>query len=455
MRNNTLKYTALSLCFMAFSASAAVSEQEAMELGKSLTPMGAEAAGNASGTIPAWTGGLPVDSGTVDEKGFLSDPFSAEQPLFVIDSSNYTEYQENLSAGQIAMLKRYSDTYKLPVYKTHRTAALPDEIYAGIKYNAVNTKTINDGYGLEGFPSGSYYAFPIPKKGVEIIWNHMTRYIGGNLNRIVTQVTPQVNGSFIPIRFEETIADPHHMTGLDPEKSSNVLNYFKQEVTAPSRMAGNVLLVYETLDQLKEPRMAWVYNAGQRRVRRAPQVEYDGPGTAADGLRTSDNFDMFSGSPDRYNWKLIGKKEMYIPYNSYRLDSPDLKYADIVKPGHLNQDYARYELHRVWEVVATLREGARNIYAKRHMYFDEDTWQLAAIDHYDGRDQLWRVSEAHTQQYYHVKVPANTVEVIHDLMAGRYLALGMKNEERHGFQFGVPAKAADFTPSALRNAGVR
>jgi hypothetical protein len=168
-------------------------------------------------------------------------------------------------------------------------------------------------------------------------------------------------------------------------------------VTAPARLAGTVLLVHETLDQVKEPRKAWVYNAGQRRVRQAPQVSYDGPGTAADGLRTSDNLDMYNGAPDRYDWKLEGKKEMYIASNSYKLDSPKLKYADIIKAGHINQDLTRYELRRVWHVVATLKPGQRHIYAKRDFYIDEDTWQAAVIDHYDGRGQLWRVAEAHAE----------------------------------------------------------
>lgn len=53
--------------------------------------------------------------------------------------------------------------------------------------------------------------------------------------------------------------------------------------------------------------------------------------------------------------------------------------------------------------------------------------------------------------------PAYTleVEVIYDLNAGRYLALGMKNEERSSFEFGIPSRFADFTPAALRNEGVR
>lgn len=456
MNISVFKYTALSLCIGALmTAQAAVSPEEAAQLGAKLTPIGAERAGNAAGTIPEWTGGLSANAGKVDERGFLEDPYAQDQPLFVITANNVDQYKEQLSEGQVAMFKRYPETFKMPIYPSRRSAALPDDIYAKIKHSAITTTAVDGGYGVNNFSQSRYYAFPIPKNGLEVQWNHVTRYRGGNLQRVITQATPQVNGAFTPIRFDETVAAPQDLPDLPEGRGDNIISYFKQQVTAPSRLAGNVLLVYETLDQVKEPRSAWMYNAGQRRVRRAPQVDYDGPGTAADGLRTTDNFDMFSGAPDRYDWKLVGKREMYIPYNSYKLDSPDLKYTDIIQAGHLNQDYTRYELHRVWEVEATVKPEARHIYAKRTMFFDEDTWQLAIVDHYDGRGQLWRVAEGHMQQYYHAQAAAYTLEVIYDLNAGRYLALGMKNEERHSFKFDVPLRFSDFTPAALRNSGVR
>ena len=445
----------LALSLLATNVMAAVTLEEAAKLGTTLTPVGAEKAGNADGSIPAWTGGIPKNAGAVDSKGFLADPFASEKPLFVITAATVDKYKDKLSDGQVAMFKRYPETYKIPVYPTHRTVNLPPEIYESIKRSALNVKPINDGNGLEGFTGNRYYAFPIPKNGVEVLWNHITRYHGGNLRRIITQATPQTNGSYTPIRFEEEVAVPQLIPDMDPAKAANVLTFFKQSVTAPARLAGNVLLVHETLDQVKEPRLAWIYNAGQRRVRRAPQVAYDGPGTASDGLRTSDNFDMFSGAPDRYDWKLVGKKEMYIPYNSYKLDQPTLKYDDIIKAGHINQDLTRYELHRVWEVVGTVKPSERHIYAKRHMYIDEDSWQVALVDHYDGRGQLWRVAEGHAQFYYNHQTPAYTVETLYDIIAGRYIALGMKNEEKSSFVFGFNAKAADYTPAALRAEGVR
>ncbi|WP_434766690.1 DUF1329 domain-containing protein [Pseudomonas triticicola] len=442
----------LGLSLLATSVMAAVPAAEADKLGKSLTPMGAEMAGNADGSIPAWKP-LPKNAGSVDSKGFLSNPYASEQPLFTITAKDVDKYKDKLAPGQYAMFKRYPETFKMPVYPSHRGATVPDDVFAAIKKNATSTNLVSGGNGLENFDTA--VPFPIPKTGVEVIWNHITRYRGGSVKRLVTQATPQPNGSYSLVYFEDQFVFRDKMKDYDPANPGNILFYFKQKVTAPARLAGGVLLVHETLDQVKEPRSAWVYNAGQRRVRRAPQVSYDGPGTAADGLRTSDNLDMYNGAPDRYDWKLEGKKEMYIASDSYKLDDPKLKYSDIIKAGHINQDLARYELRRVWHVVATLKEGQRHIYAKRDFYIDEDTWQAAVIDHYDGRGQLWRVAEAHAENYYDKQVPWYALETLYDLQSGRYLALGMKNEEKQAYDFGFTATTSDFTPAALRQDGVR
>ncbi|PAO91266.1 outer membrane lipoprotein-sorting protein [Stutzerimonas stutzeri] len=443
----------LAFSLLASSVMAAVSPEEAAKLGTSLTPLGAEKAGNADGTIPEWTGGLKTDAAPL-KNGHLTNPFKDEQPKFVITAQNAEQYKDKLTAGQMAMFKRYPETYKIRVFPTHRSVAVPDEIYEAAKKSAVNTELVEGGNGIANFTDSRYYAFPIPKNGLEVVWNHITRYLGGNVRRNIVQATPQTNGSYTMVHFEDEVAFPLGMTDLDPERAKNALLFFKQRVTAPSRLAGNVLLVHDSLDQVKEPRQAWIYNAGQRRVRRAPQVAYDGPGTASDGMRTTDNFDMFSGAPDRYDWKLIGKKELYIPYNSYEIASSDLKYDQIIKAGHVNQDLARYELHRVWEIEATLKSGERNIYAKRRFFVDEDSWTIVQSELYDGRGQLWRVGEAHSLQYYQHKVPAYAFEALYDIISGRYIAIGMSNEEKP-HEYGYRASARDFTPAALRNAGVR
>ncbi|WP_432217692.1 DUF1329 domain-containing protein [Pseudomonas kribbensis] len=442
----------LGLSLLATSVMAAVPAAEADKLGKSLTPMGAEMAGNADGSIPTWKP-LAKNAGTVDSKGFLSDPYGSEKPLFTITAQNVDQYKDKLAPGQYAMFKRYPDTFKMPVYPSHRGATVPDDVFAAIKKNATTTTLVAGGNGLENFQTA--IPFPIPKDGLEVIWNHITRYRGGSVTRLVTQATPQTNGSFSLVYFQDQFVFRDKMKDYDPANPGNVLFYFKQKVTAPARLAGTVLLVHETLDQVKEPRKAWVYATGQRRVRQAPQVSYDGPGTAADGLRTSDNLDMYNGAPDRYDWKLEGKKEMYIANNSYKIDSPTLKYTDIIKAGHINQDLTRYELRRVWHVVATLKPGQRHIYAKRDFFIDEDTWQAAVIDHYDGRGQLWRVAEAHAEDYYDKQVPWYALETLYDLQSGRYLALGMKNEEKQAYDFGFSATKSEFQPGNLGQDGIR
>jgi hypothetical protein len=444
--------SAIALSLMVAAANAGVSATEAAKIGKSLTPIGAEKAGNGA-EITAWEGGLTTPPAGYNAGDKHVDPYAADKIKYTITSANYKKYADKLSDGQKAMFEKYPDTYRMPVYPTHRSSAYPQEIYDATKKNATETSLVEGGNGLNNFVDG--VPFPIPATGVEAIWNHIVRYRGGSVSRVVGQATPQANGAYSLVRFKDEFTFRNKLKNFDASKDQNVLFYFKQDVVSPARLAGNVLLVHETLDQIKEPRKAWVYNAGQRRVRRAPQVAYDGPGTASDGLRTADNFDMFNGAPDRYDWELMGKQEMYIPYNSYKLNAGDVKYDEIVKAGHINQDLTRYELHRVWKVEATLKEGKRHVYGKRTFYLDEDTWQATQIDHYDGRGQLWRVAEAHNIMFYDKLVPWYAVETLYDLNSGRYLVLGLDNEETGSYEFGFERSAGDYTPAALRRAGRR
>ncbi|PHQ14416.1 DUF1329 domain-containing protein [Marinobacter profundi] len=450
--NKTLLATGvLAATLFAGNAFGAVSAQEAAKLGDTLTPIGAEKAGNGK-EIPAWDGGLKQIPAGYKGDGIYVDPYPNDKIQFTIDQSNVSQYADKLSPGQVAMIKKYSD-YKIPVYPTHRPAAYPKEVMDKSVDNATKVELIKGGNGLGNYQDA--IPFPIPQNGLEVIWNHITRYRGGSVQRNVGQVTPTESGAYSVVKFQDELTWRAYLKDYKPSEDPNVLFYFKQAITGPARLAGNVLLVHETIDQVAEPRRAWVYNAGQRRVRRAPQVAYDGPGTAADGMRTSDNFDMFNGAPDRYNWELIGKKEMYIPYNSYKLVDRKLKYDQIIKPGHINQDLTRYELHRVWHVRATLKPGERHIYAQRDFYIDEDSWQATVIDHYDGRGELWRVAEAHSMYFYDQEVPWYAIETLYDLLSGRYLALGLTNEETDPYAFGVERSSRDYTPAALRRAGTR
>ncbi len=434
------------------SVVAKVTPEQAEQLGKNLTPLGAEMAGNANGTIPAWNGGLnSKNTAKSKDSGRPESPFPNEKALFVITNENLTQYQDNLSPGQVAMFKKYAD-YKMPVYKTRRTAAYSDDMYAVVKSNATTSELVGGGDGVSNFDRT--IPFPMAENAMEVLWNHITRFRGGSLKRYTTAIPVQASGSFVSVKLNGELVWPEYLKGgRDAKKDKNILFYYKQQITAPARLTGTALLVHETMNQLKDARRAWVYNSGQRRVRRAPNVAYDGPAAGTDGLRTTDNFDMFNGAPDRYNWKLVGKKELYIPYNSYKLLDTKAKYSDIVNAGYLNSNYLRYELHRVWEIEAELKEGVRHIYAKRTMFIDEDTWGASVIDHYDGRGKLWKVAEAHNIQFHDANTPWMVAETLHDLSSGRYLVTGLSNEEPKFILWDNKATHKDFTTSALRRMG--
>jgi len=453
MRNLHLSLLAVAVTLGIGSAPAraAVSAAEAAKLGKELTPFGAEKAGKADGSIPAWEGGVSKPPAGYKPGDHHLDPFAADKPLLTITPQNYKQYADKLSVGQQAMFAKYG-TYKLLVYPTRRSAAFPQRTYDFTIKNATTAKLVPGGDGVtdaaEGIP------FPIPQNGYEPIWNHKLKYKGVGVARVTNQAALTASGEYNLVRLREEFLGLYYQPGKTIADINNVLVYFFQEVQAPARLAGQVLLVHETLNQTAQPRQAWVYNPGQRRVRRAPNIAYDNPGTASDGLRTNDMTDMFNGALDRFEWKLVGKKEMYVPYNAYKVHGKDVKYADILKPGHVNPDLLRYELHRVWVVDATLKPGMRHINARRTFYLDEDSWQILMVDHYDTQGRLWRFSEAQPITYYEVPCLWTTMENHHDLQSGRYLATGLDNQEVM-YDFSYKADPADFSPQSLRVSGVR
>ncbi len=455
-----IKTISLSLCIgltlgaglLTPQAFAGAKPDEVHRLSEDLTPMGSERAGNAEGTIPAWTGGITTPPPEYKPGDHHQNPFPEDKPLFRITGANYQDYADKLSVGQQATFAKYPDTYYMDVYPTRRSVSFPEHIYEMTAKNGATATLVADGEGVtdaaEGFP------FPFPENAFELMWNHKLKYKGVGGVRYNTQIAPTAGGNFSVTVIREELLGLYYKPGVTIEEINNILLYFFQEVESPARLAGNILLVHETLNQIETPRQAWVYNPGQRRVRRAPNVAYDNPGTASDGLRTNDMTDMFNGAMDRFNWKVIGKKEMYIPYNSYGAHAAGITYDQFIRPGHLNPELMRYELHRVWIIEADLKEGMRHINPKRTYYLDEDSYQIVLIDHYDGRMQLWRASEAHCINYYDVPTFWSTIEAHYDLQSGRYVAQGFDNTMPVN-TFNVEMSPAQFTPQALRNRGHR
>ncbi len=452
----------LALAISGFSQ-AGVSAHDIDKLDHSLTPLGAEMKGNGKTgweKIPAWTGGLTVADAPRNYRppAHHPDPFAGEKPLLVINAENMEKYKEYLGEGVQAMLKEYPQQFYIQVYPSHRTLAIPARIAENTK-RCASTARLN-GWAMDGCVGGT--PFPIPygtnsEQAQEILWNHITRYRGIYVVRRASEVAVQPNGSFSLATNDQEIYFKYY----DPKIKSladldNKLFYFMSLQLAPARLAGGAVLVWETLDQCREPRKAWGYNAGQRRVRQAPNLSYDTPIADADGLRTADDTDMFNGAPDRYQWRLIGKKEMVVPYNDYELSSPRVSYKELLQPDVMNPRYMRWEMHRVWIIEGTLMPGKRHIYSKRRFYVDEDSWSILEADQYDMRGALWRVSLAFPKEFWEVPMMWSTADAYFDLQAHRYHVMGLTNESATDFDATRPPPGDEyFTPSALRRRGDR
>jgi hypothetical protein len=436
---------------------AAASAADAAKLGAELTPLGGEKAANADGSIPAWDGGLTsaAQAGFPSFKsgGHHPDPYASDKPLYTVTAANLGQYSNKLTEGHKKLLQTYRNSFRMIVYPTHRSGAAPQRIYDATKRIATTAQLAPGGNGVTN--AGEGIPFAIPKSGVEVFWNHVLRYRGDVIVRQIGQAPVTAGGDYTMVKFRDETMVAYSLPGAKSESLDNIIAYFIQETISPARLAGEVLLVHETLDQSQENRKAWVYNPGQRRVRRAPNVAFDNPGTNSDNLRTSDQLDVYNGSPQRYDWTLVGKKEMLVPYNSYKLGSNTVKYTDILKKNHINPELARYELHRVWVVDSKLKQGQSHLYSRRTLYVDEDSWQILAVDCYDSRGQLYRVQEGHVINFYDVPAIWTVLETVYDLSNGRYLALGLDNEESRSRDFSQKRTTADYSVAALQRRGVR
>lgn len=405
--------------------------------------LGAEMAGNAAGTIPEWTGGLTkAPPGFDPKKGYL-DPFAAEKPLFVVKQSNLAQHEKFLTAGQIALLKRYPN-YSIPVYKTHRTAAFAPEMMMSIDMEGNKPKLAHGGLAVEGVQSTSV-PFPEPKNGLEVVWNTLMRRPAQTLRSHTASFVAGNGSSPVTFATSQTIA----WAPAIGKAGSTLLFALIGESTKPSAQSGEALLVLDTLNFKEDARNAWIVNSGQRRVLRAPELVHAAPAGNSDALRTVDDIYGFNGSPERFDWKLVGKKEMYIPYNNYKMSDKSLKYGDMIADAFVKPELTRYELHRVWVVEGTLKPGAEHIYSKRTMYIDEDSWYVALMDQYDTKGELWRIKMLYLMHAYDAPGLYTAGEVQHDLNARKSVFSAFQNEEPPT-EFNVSVRPGDFTPAALR-----
>lgn len=433
----------------AIAAHAAVSADEAKALGTTLTSVGAEKGANKDGSIPAYSGGMTTaPAGFKSGDGIRPNPFAGEKPRFSVDAKNMGQYSANLTEGAKALMQKYP-SFRIDVYPTHRSVAFPKYVTDNTVKNAVKAKTENDGRSISGAHAG--FPFPIPKTGNEAMWNHLVRFNGPAYESKYRNLNVDANGHAALATEGNSVQE---YPFWDPNKSEAETYWrLKLQYTAPARRAGEALLIVDPLDIGTKDRRAWSYLPGQRRVKVAPDLAYDTPNPGTAGATTFDDTFIFNGAMDRYDFKLLGKKEMLVPYNAYQAVYQS-KQDDLLKPNHLNPDLVRWELHRVWVVDATLKEGKRHVYSKRTFYLDEDSWAALASDEYDARGQLWRTGFAYMAPSYDVPAPYTDMFGHYDLVSRVYSVTGFI-AETGGMRQAKPLPEREWTADALAGSGIR
>lgn len=438
----------LALCQ---GVSAAVSPEEAAMLKTTLTPMGAEKAGNADGTIPAWEGGY-----TTVPPGFKAgdkrpDPFADEKPLFSINAQNMDQYADKLTDGVKELLKK-DPSFRLDVYPTHRTAAAPQFVYDNTFINATRAKATNNGLSIEGAYGG--IPFPIPKDGFEVMWNHLLAFRGEATSVPFRNYLLTPGGKkILVVEAEDNEQFPYYIHDIPMEKWNGDFLLFRQVQKAPPFKAGETILARDPVDMYGKGRQAWQYLVGQRRTRRAPSIAYDTPDFVSSGHNYFDEIFVFNGALDRYDWKLIEKKEMYIPYNTNTFYLQ--KDQDIMGETTVNPDHVRWELHRVWVVEANLAQGKRHVVAKRRMYIDEDSWWTVLYDGWDGQGQLWRSTLSLPLLAMDLPAVVPVSMFVHNFQTGATCATIITNEMPVQFKSVPVWPDRFFTPDALAGSGIR
>lgn len=433
------------------TAQAAVSADEAAQLKGRLTPLGAEKAGNKDNSIPAWTGGLTHDPAGYKNGAPRPDPFAAEKPLLTINAKNMAAHAERLSDGVQALMKKYPD-FSIEVYPSHRTAAAPQWVYDNTLRNATRAKTLEGGYGVEGAYGG--IPFPLPKDGYEAIWNQRLAWRGGNFSMPMRVWVVTGDGQrSMASGGVQTIRQAYYDPASSLEKFDGYYQYGKLVVDAPGSKAGEAILALDGVSDAA-PRGLWQYLVGQRRVRKAPSVAYDTPDSVTSGIGLFDEAFTLFGPIDKHELRLVGKKELYIPYNNNRAASA--KVEDLVTPHTLNPAQVRWELHRVWEVEATLANGKRHVIPKRRYYLDEDSWQIVLFDGWDAKGQLWHTN--YSLMLTAPDIPAVSNAVMwggYDLQTGAYYLNMSSNELPRQYEVKPTIPRSFFSPEALSNEGAR
>ena len=427
---------AAAFAFGSLSARAAVSADEAKQLGTTLTEFGAEKAANKDGSIPAYTGGLDKVAG-YDPKAstVYVDPFANEKPLYSIDAKNMAQYDAVLTEGTKALLKRHAD-FRIDVYPSHRSFRYAPYALQNSVKNATTAKLAGqvDGDAIEGADKGnlpfSGIPFPIPKTGTEVMWNNNLRFSAAVSHNVGAGwlIDSAGNVSDLPSVNEYFMHPWYEKTGKLRSMTFNAVFGLSSTMTAPPSAAGGHFLNYYGANAAEDGQRVWFYTPGQRRVRLAPEFAYDVPLAAYGGVIFWDEIYGFVGRMDRFDFKLVGKKEMLVPYNVFGITNTFFA-KDFIGTKFVNPAAVRWEKHRVWVVDSVRKATARHAYSRRTFYIDEDCWCITTSEAYDNAGKIWRVHHINNFPSYDtggINVDAWTT---YDLIKGNYFTVNTGHKE--------------------------
>ena len=371
-------------------ATPAKAAPDASLLTTTLTPFGSIRAGNADGSIPAWTGGyttLPEGFQPGDPIGEL---FPDEQPILTIDASNVAQHTDRLSEGVVAMINNYG--FSVQVYPTHRTHSMPQSIYDRIAANMSAAVPAVPGQGYRFGFTGAYGGIPFPIldpdpviAGEQAVLNANAQF-KGYASKAPFQGW-SVNSGVLSPAFTALYQQRYPYYQATSLADYNGLT-FQTNVTytAPANLVGQALIIQSYTNSALNPQIAWELLNGEGRVRRAPELSFDTPANTVNDVANYDELYGFNGSLERYDWKYLGTKEMYIPYNNNRI------ITTLPEPVHLTRfidpKVVRFELHRCRVVAAKLHPGERNVDSRRVLYIDEDTSSVQLADEWDANGGL-------------------------------------------------------------------
>lgn len=426
-----------------------------------LTPVGAERGASKDGGVPAFAGKQSPEAGW--EWGKVRADYwkhKNEKPLYSIDAANVDKYADKLSPGQVALIKQKKG-YRMDVYPSHRECQLPDVAEQNSKANLAAAKLNSTGEALASAVLPGV-AFPQPKSGVEAILNYEMRYRGEGIEwaQTVTAVSPRPGGSeWIDATGPQTYFFPSAKLGKSSPQDVNQLSaavYF--QMNSPAALAGQAFVQRQYYDKDSE---TYYYFPGQRRVRRMPAYTHDAPLIGFENQYLIDEANMINGSLDRFNWKLVGKKDMIVPYNAFGMYKYKSNLHDVATPDGINAANRRYETHRVWVVEATVKPSARHVASKKTFYLDEDSWLALVGEDYDAQGKLWKVRESYPIPVWELGGTCDNQPLAqYDLINGRYVfdasSIGQGKDIRYYEKASDPRFKTDFySAESLRSVSER